>query len=51
MSCPEDDGQQEEFKDHLCIRCGDPCNCDFKRGKCCLCSECQVDFVDEEVCT
>jgi len=40
---PEIDESQGEFKDHLCLGCGDPCDCDFRRERCEKCLKCQAD--------
>ena len=35
------------FKDHLCVRCGDPCNCEYHMDKCSQCMGCQVELSDQ----
>jgi hypothetical protein len=42
----EIDDLQEEFKDHLCVGCGDPCDCDFRMQKCGRCLKCLADGLE-----
>jgi len=42
------DESQEEFKDHLCLGCGDPCDCDFHLQKCNRCLKCQADSLEDD---
>ena len=37
---------EEEYKDHLCSRCGDPCDCDFHLDKCGRCLRCQDELLE-----
>ena len=43
----EIEGSQDEFKDHLCFGCGDPCDCDFSMQKCRNCLRCQADSLED----
>ena len=37
---------QDGFEDHLCLGCGDPCDCDFRKEKCEKCLKCQADVLE-----
>jgi hypothetical protein len=37
----------EEFRDHLCVGCGDPCDCEIRMERCRTCLMCQADHMFE----
>ena len=49
MPNPAIDDPGKEFNDHLCIECGDPCDCDFTLGCCNSCLGCQAACLDGDL--
>ena len=39
---------EEKYKDHLCRRCGDPCDCEFHLARCSRCLRCRAELDSSE---